>query len=51
MGFEWAKPVATQLLFISMSRPFTANPAANTVFIKGFGHRPFELNKLLLGER
>ncbi len=51
MGFEWAKPVATELLFISMSRSFAANPVASWVFIKGFGHRPFELNKLLLGER
>ncbi len=31
MSFEWAKPVATELLVIRMSRPFAAKPAANWV--------------------
>ncbi len=26
MNFEWAKPVATELLVIRMSRPFAAKP-------------------------
>ncbi len=25
VGYEWAKPVATELLFIRMSRPFSGN--------------------------
>ncbi len=29
--FQWAKPVATELFFIRMSRPLAAKPAANRV--------------------
>ncbi len=36
MSFEWAKPVATELLVIRMSRPFATKPAANRVMIKSF---------------
>ncbi len=31
MNVEWVKPVATELLVIRMSRPFTAESAANWV--------------------
>ncbi len=36
MSIEWAKPVATELLVIRMSRPFAAKSAANWVIKKCF---------------
>ncbi len=59
MSFEWAKPVATELLVIRMSKPFAAKPAANWVMKKcfymalikyrrafrpNFGPRPYTVN-------
>ncbi len=38
MRIEWAKPVATELLFIGMSRPFAAKSAANGVMKKLYLH-------------
>ncbi len=61
MSIEWAKPVATELLVIRMSRPFAAKPAANWVmkmcfyialikcrraFRPDFGPHQYTLNKL-----
>ncbi len=36
MGFEWAKPVTTELLDLRMSRSFAAKSAANRVMILWF---------------
>ncbi len=38
MSIEWAKPEATELLVIRMSRPFVAKPAANWVMEKNVFH-------------
>ncbi len=63
MSIEWAKPVATELLVIRMSRPFAAQSAANWVMKKCsyralikcrrtfrpyFGPHQYTLNKLWL---
>ncbi len=36
MSIKWAKPVATGLLVIRLSRPFAAKPAANWVMKRWF---------------